>query len=67
MTYRLVVWLEAGNWSGVGFQPQKDLGTHNFGELPVEGNIVEIRGEEYRVTSVSSGFMHVRPNKLKAR
>lgn len=68
MTWRGVVWREAGAYGPLGgFVPQKDLGTWTFDNPPEVGMILEVGDEEYQVVSVGLGFCHVRPRTMKAR
>lgn len=58
----MVVWREAGKWDrGGGWSANKNLGTHSMGELPEVGDVLQIRGEDYRVTQVNVGYLYVRP------
>ncbi len=66
MTARLVVWREAGNYGPVGmFTPQEDLGTYTFPQVPERGQIVEARGQEWIVTEVFLGYIHVKPRVMR--
>ncbi len=68
MTWRGVVWREAGGYGPLGgFEAQKNLGTFTFPNHPEEGMILELRGEDYKVVSVGLGFCHVRPMRMKGR
>lgn len=68
MSWSGVVWREAGNYGPMGMRSSReDLGRHTFPDPPEVGMILEIRGEDYRVTSVDLGFCYVRPMRMKAR
>jgi hypothetical protein len=63
-----VVWREAGHYGPEGTcEPRKNLGLHTFSHDPEVGFVVEINGEEYRVTAVYLEFCHVRPAKTDGR
>lgn len=58
----MVVWREAGNWGPAGsWTANHDLGTHTIPELPEVGDVLQIRGDDYRVTQVNVGYLYVRP------
>jgi hypothetical protein len=67
MTWRGVVWREAGTYGPGGmFEPQQNLGTHTFPNEPEVGWVLEINDEQYQVVSVDVAFCHVRPTKMQA-
>lgn len=60
------MWREAGNYGLAGaFEAEKKIGDMTFPREPEEGDILEIRGEDYRVISVETGYCHVRPLRMK--
>lgn len=62
MAHHLNVWREAGKYGPAGgFQAQKNLGRHVFHNEPRVGQHVNIRGEEWIVTSVEPAVMYVVP------
>ncbi len=66
MTWRGVVWREAGNYGPLsGFSPQEGLGTFTFPNPPEVGMILQLKDEDYKVVSVDLGFCHVRPMRMK--
>ena len=67
MSYRSVIWHEAGSYGAVGgFVPQRHLGTFTLPNRPEVGMILEVRGEDYQVVSAGIGYCHVRPMRMKA-
>lgn len=71
MSWKGLVWLEAGNYGPGGiWQAQKKLGEFTFPNVPDVGMVLEIRGEDYQVVESSvpgPGYVHVRPMRMKAR
>ena len=67
MSYRIVVWREAGGYGAAGsFVPDRNLGTFTLPNLPQVGMILDVRGEDHQVASVGLGYCHVRPMRMKA-
>jgi hypothetical protein len=66
MSWRGVVWREAGSWDGI-WTAGRDLGTHEFPEQPEIGQEIEFGDKRYCVIERDVGFVVVKPNMPKAR
>jgi hypothetical protein len=66
VTWRGVVWREAGNYGAGGtFLPAQVLGDHTFPDDPRVGMILELGGDDYEVVSVDVAYCYVRPTRMK--
>lgn len=66
MSYRVVVWHEHGSYGpGGGFAARRNLGTFTLPNQPEAGDILEIGGDDYKVTEVFTGYVYVKPLRTK--